>query len=107
MQLLPIYSLFVFKLDLWQFFYLLFLDEPQRQADGRFFNVLNKIRFGNIDEEVKEALVERFAAYNLSTELWNMTFLALLRKEARLLNQIVLDSIPINSDSFVSLADDF
>jgi hypothetical protein len=98
MQLLPIYSLFVFKLDLWQFFYLLFLDEPQRQADGRFFNVLNKIRFGNIDEEVKEALVERFAAYNLSTEL---------RKEARLLNQIVLDSIPINSDSFVSLADDF
>ena len=68
---------------------------------------MNKIRFGNIDEEVKEALAERFAAYNPSTELWNTTFLALLRKEARLLNQIVLDSIPTNSDSFVSLADDF
>jgi hypothetical protein len=36
-----------------------------------------------------------------------MIFLASLRKEARLLNQIVLDSIPTNSNSFVSLADNF
>ena len=36
-----------------------------------------------------------------------MIFLASLCKEAWLLNQIVLDSIPTNSDSFVSLADDF
>ena len=28
MQLSPIHSLFVFKSDLWQFFHLLFLDEP-------------------------------------------------------------------------------
>jgi 16S rRNA G527 N7-methylase RsmG len=68
---------------------------------------LNKIRFRNINKEVKEALAERFAAYNPLIELWNTTFLVLLRKEARLLNQIVLDSIPTNSDSFVSLADDF
>ena len=68
---------------------------------------MNKIRFGNIDEEVKEALVERFAAYNPLTELWNTTFLVSLRKEARLLNQTVLDSILTNSNSFISLADDF
>ena len=68
---------------------------------------MNKIRFKNIDEEVKEALAERFAAYNPSTELWNTIFLALLYKEVRLLNQIVLDNILTNSDSFVSLIDDF
>jgi len=68
---------------------------------------LNKIRFKNIDEEVKEVLIERFIAYNPSTELWNTTFLTSLRKEARLFNQIVLDNILINSDSFVSLIDDF
>jgi hypothetical protein len=69
MQLSPIHSLFIFKSDLWQFFHPLFLDEPQRQADGRFFNVLNKIRFRNINEEVKEALAERFTAYNPLTKL--------------------------------------
>jgi hypothetical protein len=68
---------------------------------------LNKIRFKNINEEVKEVLIERFIAYNPSTELWNTTFLTSLRKEARLLNQIVLDNILINSDSFVSFIDDF
>ena len=68
---------------------------------------MNKIRFKNIDEEVKEALIERFIAYNPSTELWNTTFLASLYKEARLFNQTILDNILINSDSFVSFTDDF
>jgi hypothetical protein len=69
MQLSPIYSLSIFKSDLWQFFHPLFLDKPQRQADKRFFNILNKIRFRNINKEVKEALAERFTAYNPSTKL--------------------------------------
>jgi hypothetical protein len=47
---------------------------------------LNKIRFRNINKEVKEALAERFAAYNPLIELWNTIFLVLLYKEAQLLN---------------------
>ena len=97
----------VFKADHQRLFHPLFLDELQRQTDRRFFNVLNKIRFSNIDKEVKEALAERFAAYNPSTELWNTTFLASLRSEARLLNQTVLDSILTNDDTFVSVVNDY
>ena len=97
----------VFKADHWRLFHPLFLDELQRQTDRRFFNVLNKIRFNNIDEEVKEALVERFTAYNPSTELQNTTFLTSLRSETRLLNQTVLDSILTNDDTFMSVINDY
>jgi hypothetical protein len=43
----------------WKVFHQLFLWQPQRQRDFRFFSVLNKIRFGIIDE-VNTALIERW-----------------------------------------------
>ena len=52
-------------------------------------------------------MAERFTAYNPSIELWNTTFLTSLRSEARLLNQTVLDSIPTNDDTFVSVVNDY
>ena len=39
---------------------MIFLEEPRRQSDQTFFRVLNKIRFGIVDEEVKEVLTERW-----------------------------------------------
>jgi hypothetical protein len=54
-QLPPVSGLKVFNTPAWQLFYLLFLRQPQQQIkDQKFFYILNKIRFGEIDEEVKE-----------------------------------------------------
>jgi hypothetical protein len=54
----------VFKANVWRLFHPFFLEEPRRQGNQTFFRVLNKIRFGIVDEEVKEILTERWQSYN-------------------------------------------
>jgi hypothetical protein len=56
MQLLPVQGQKVFKASVWH----LFLRDPQHQQDQKFFNILNKIRFGIVDNQVKDALTERW-----------------------------------------------
>jgi ATP-dependent DNA helicase PIF1 len=94
MQLPPVDGIKVFKAAVWRLFYPLFLDQPRRQSDQRFFRVLNKIRFGIVDEEVKEILTERWQQYDPLQSVWNTTYLCSLRKEADAMNYTVLSAMP-------------
>ncbi len=76
MQLPPVKGLKVFKAVVWKLFYLLFLRQPQRQRDEAFFYILNKIRFGIVDNKVKEALTKRWRRYDSHTVMWNTTYLS-------------------------------
>jgi len=52
MQLPPVRGQKVFKSLLWRLFHPLFLSQPQQQTDMHLFQILNKIHFGIVDEEV-------------------------------------------------------
>jgi ATP-dependent DNA helicase PIF1 len=94
MQLPPVDGIKVFKAAVWRLFHPLFLEQPRRQGDQRFFRVLNKIRFGIVDEEVKEILTERWQQYDPLQSVWNTTYLCSLRKEADAMNHTVLSGMP-------------
>jgi hypothetical protein len=55
---------------------------------------LNKIRFGVVDEEVKEFLTERWRQYDPLQCAWDTTYLCSLRKEADAMNHTVLSGMP-------------
>jgi ATP-dependent exoDNAse (exonuclease V) alpha subunit len=111
MQLPPVTGYKVFYSPLWRLFHPLFLEQPQRQVrDLRFFRILNKIRFGLIDEEVQEALTERFQQYNPAEQTYKTTFLCSLRTEAYAMNEVVLASLPTSEPTsfpYVSVARDY
>jgi ATP-dependent exoDNAse (exonuclease V) alpha subunit len=107
MQLPPVHGLKVFKASVWKLFHPIFLRQPQRQTDLKFFSILNKIRFGIIDDEVREVLTERWQQYNPSAVLWNTTYLSSLRDEAAALNHAILSGMPSDNPMFVSKAEDF
>jgi hypothetical protein len=94
MQLPPVDGIKVFKANVWKLFHPLFLEQPRRQNDERFFRVLNKIRFGIVDDEVKNVLTERWREYDPLQNVWNTTYLCSLRKEAEAMNHIVLSGMP-------------
>ena len=94
MQLPPVDGIKVFKAAVWRLFHPLFLEQPRRQSDQRFFRVLNKIRFGIVDEEVKEILTEHWQQYDPLQSVWNTTYLCSLRKEADAMNHTVLSGMP-------------
>jgi hypothetical protein len=96
MQLPPVEGQKVFKAAVWKLFHPLFLKQPQRQRDQAFFHILNKIRFGIVDDEVKEALTERWRHYDPRTIIWNTTYLSSLREEADALNHTILAGMPDN-----------
>jgi ATP-dependent DNA helicase PIF1 len=58
MQLPPIEGQKVWKAEVWPLFYPVFLTEPQSQRGRFFFKVLNKIRFGTVDDQVRKLLTE-------------------------------------------------
>jgi len=95
MQLPPVSGLKVFNAPVWRLFHPLFLREPQRQIkDQRFFHILNKIRFGNIDEEVKDALQQQANQFDLASQTYMTTFLCSLKADAFRLNKLVLSTLP-------------
>ena len=107
MQLPPVEGLKVFKASVWRLFYPIFLRQPQRQTDEKFFRILNKIRFGLVDDEVRDTLEERWRQYNPQDVMWNTTYLSSLRDEAAALNHAVLSGMPAENPIFVSKAEDF
>jgi ATP-dependent exoDNAse (exonuclease V) alpha subunit len=107
MQLPPVDGQKVFKANIWKLFHPFFLEDPQRQTDLRFFNILNKVRFGIIDEEVRAVLTERWQQFDPRQGLWNTTYLSSLREEADALNQVVLSSLQPENPIYISEAEDF
>jgi ATP-dependent DNA helicase PIF1 len=94
LQLPPVDGIKVFKANVWRLFHPLFLEQPRRQSDRAFFRVLNKIRFGVVDEEVKELLTEHWQMYDPLQSVWDTTYLSSLRKEADAMNHTVLSGMP-------------
>ncbi|KID83911.1 DNA helicase PIF1, ATP-dependent [Metarhizium guizhouense ARSEF 977] len=107
MQLPPVEGLKVFKASVWKLFHPIFLRQPHRQTNDKFFRILNKIRFGIIDDEVRCTLEERWRQYNPQYVMWNTTYLSSLRDEAAALNHAVLSGMPSENPIFVSKAEDF
>jgi len=94
MQLPPVSGLKIFHAPVWRIFHPLFLEEPQRQlGDRRFFDLLNKIRFGIIDSDVREALELRARRFDLARQTYMTTFLCSLRKNAAAMNNLILSSL--------------
>jgi ATP-dependent exoDNAse (exonuclease V) alpha subunit len=95
MQLPPVSGMKVFKASVWRLFHPLFLKEPQRQVDDlRFFHILNKIRFGKIDDEVKEALQQQANRFDLAKQTYLTTFLCSLKADAFRTNKLMLSTLP-------------
>jgi len=95
MQLPPVSGLKVFNAPVWRLFHPLFLRQPQRQIeDLNFFRILNKIRFGEIDEEVKEALQDQANHFDLTTQTYMTTFLCSLKADAFRMNKLILSTLP-------------
>jgi hypothetical protein len=107
MQLPPVTGLKVWHAQVWSIFNPLFLRQPQRQKDLKFFNVLNKIRLGIVDDEVRATLTARWQAYNPALDLWTTTFLSSLRDESKVLNDTVLQGMPPENLTWISYAEDF
>jgi ATP-dependent DNA helicase PIF1 len=98
MQLPPISGGKVFTAPVWKIFHPLFLRDPQRQIqDRRFFDLLNKVRFGIIDEEVKRALREQASKFSMLEQTYLTTFLCALRPKAEALNGLILETLPKSS----------
>ena len=84
-------------------FFIHFLRQPQRQIqDLKFFHILNKIRFGVIDQEVKEALQQQANRFDLATQTYMTTFLCSLKNDAFRMNKLMLSTLP-ESDSESSI----
>jgi ATP-dependent DNA helicase PIF1 len=95
MQLPPVSGLKIFNAPAWRLFHPLFLNQPQRQTkDLKFFYILNKIRFGEIDEEVKEALQQQANHFDLATQTYTTTFLCSLKTDAFRMNKLMLSTLP-------------
>jgi hypothetical protein len=107
MQLPPVEGQKVWKAEVWPLFYPIFLTEPQRQRDHCFFEVLNKIRFGIVDDQVRKFLTECWQRYNPAANMWTSTYLSPLRDEASALNQLALDSLPADGNNIVFYAEDY
>jgi ATP-dependent DNA helicase PIF1 len=103
MQLPPVSGFKVFHAPLWRLFHLLFLRQPQRQIkDQKFFHILNKIRMGEIDEEVREALQGQANSFDLTTQTYMTTFLCSLKADAFRMNKLILSTLP-DSESASSI----
>ena len=103
MQLPPVSGLKVFNAPAWRLFHPLFLRQPQRQIqDLKFFHILNKIRFGVIDQEVKEALQQQANYFDLATQSYITTFLCSLKNDAFWMNKLILSTLS-ESDSASSI----
>ena len=103
MQLPPVSGLKVFNAPAWRLFHPLFLRQPQRQIqDLKFFHILNKIRFGVIDQEVKEALQQQANRFDLATQSYMTTFLCALKNDNFQMNKLILSTLP-ESDSASSM----
>ncbi|EFY93982.1 hypothetical protein MAA_10556 [Metarhizium robertsii ARSEF 23] len=74
------------------------------KINDKFFRILNKIRFGIIDDEVRCTLEERWRQYNPQHVMWNTTYLSSLRDEAAALNHAVLSGMPSENPIFVDEA---
>ncbi|KID81260.1 hypothetical protein MGU_11360 [Metarhizium guizhouense ARSEF 977] len=107
MQLPPVEGLKVFKASVWKLFHPIFLRQPHRQTNDKFFRILNKSWFGIVDDEVRYTLEERWRQYNPEHVMWNTTYLSSLRDEAAALNHAVLSGMPAGNPIFVSKAEDF
>lgn len=94
MQLPPVNGQRVFQAPLWLLFQPLFLRESKRQAgDQHFFQLLNGIRFGRLDEQMKHVLEEKAAEFDIRSETYLTTFLVSHRRTADRLNMVMLDSL--------------
>jgi len=107
LQLPPVSGLKVWDAAVWPLFHPIFLREPQRQTNRRFFDVLNKIRFGIVDDDVKQLLTECWQRHNPTASMWTTTYLCPLKDEAEDLNQLALDGLPSNQADIIFHAQDF
>jgi PIF1-like helicase len=107
LQLPPVDGIKVWNAAVWPLFYPIFLREPQRQSNRRFFDVLNKIRFGIVDDDVKQLLTECWQRHNPAVNMWMTTYLCPLKDEADDLNQLVLDGLPSNEADLLFHAEDY
>lgn len=61
-----------------------------------FYEVLNKVRVGVVDEQVKEVLGARYSAYNPGQHLWETSHLSALRDDADNMNTLIINNLPPN-----------
>ena len=106
MQLPPVMGQKVFKAPIWKLFHPVFLRRPQQQADNpAFFRYLNKIRFGEIDEEIEDLLSSHVANFDPSSHTYLNTSLVSLCQTAAKLNDLVLATLPNATSSIHSAID--
>ncbi|CAJ0832299.1 3208_t:CDS:2 [Entrophospora sp. SA101] len=101
-QLPPINGHPVYQSPIWKVFYPIFLCHSHRQQNDPFFyNVLQKIRLGNITPSVWRFLQEK-ANQSLSLEMSSLhtSYIVGFRKSASYINQIICNHLPALNNKF-------
>lgn len=102
-QLPPINGHPVYQSPVWKVFYPIFLRHSHRQQNDPFFyNILQKIRLGNITPSVWRFLQEK-ANQSLSLEMSSLhtSYIVGFRKSASYINQIICNHLPALNNKFM------
>ncbi|CAG8687256.1 20476_t:CDS:1 [Cetraspora pellucida] len=104
-QLPPVSGSSIYQSLIWKLFYSLFLREPQRQnQDIEFFNLLQKICIGKIDNETWHLLTQKknntLQSSELNTTL-NTIYIVGYRENADLINRLICIMIPTQKNKFM------
>ncbi|CAG8600583.1 13969_t:CDS:2 [Cetraspora pellucida] len=95
----------IYQSPIWKIFYPLFLHEPQRQnQDTQFYNLLQKIRMGKINDTTWQILSQKNHETIRSSELdttLNTTHIVGYRKNADLINRLICTMIPTQENKFM------
>lgn len=104
-QLPPVTGSQVFKSSIWKLFYPLFLRKPHRHDEqSELFDMLEKIRLGNITEEIYEKLERKHETFNPNKPielLLNTTHIVGYRETADKINRLICNTLPTIQEKFM------
>ena len=107
MQLPPVSGMKPFQAACWRTFFPIFLRTSCRQQhDQSFATLLEKIRFGQLDPNVRQKLSQRYQERRISHDAYLTTFITSRKAEAQRLNYLLLDSLT-EDGQIIHLAEDY
>lgn len=98
-QLPPVKGSHVFYSIVWKYFYPLILSQPVRQRDDpTFFELLKAVRVGQLTNEHWQLLESRMNHGLNTNELYSSTFICGNRATASMINNTLLNTLPLQMD---------
>ena len=96
LQLPPVAGQPVYRSNLWNLFFPMFLLVSRRQReDPAFIQLLNEVRVGNISDQSWALLENLHAQFTMTNRVWQSTFIVSRRDTARNINDFIAQSLSL------------